>query len=131
MRDYSHPDLLARYAILRGPSLVCVVCLLAASVVLIVSRSPEWVLRVRSVLAVSIAVRVVAIVMDAQMFPRYLSSDFLALWFPIIYFWYFSVSERVRWVFAPIYSGQRRVPGAGASNHPKDDVEGEGRKTAD
>jgi hypothetical protein len=55
------------------------------------------------------------VLVDTWKFPGSLSSDLLSLGFPIIYFWYFSRSDRVRWVFAPTYSGQRSVQVASAS----------------
>jgi hypothetical protein len=114
LRNSSHPSVLARYLILNGVSLLCAICLLAVSAILIVTRDPAWVRRLGAVLAAIIVIRGIVLLVNSLQLRSSSPSDILSLVFLVIYYGYFSRSERIRRVFVTKDWGQKSAQSASA-----------------
>lgn len=99
LQNSRSPGLHSRVLIFSGASAFCGVCLLAVSIILIVTRKRAWVHRICMLLAAVFVVRAILLLVKTTQFRGSSSSDILSLLFLGIYYSYFLRSARIRRVF--------------------------------
>jgi hypothetical protein len=96
---WDDPVLYGLFLLSTLPSQVIVVCLVAAAVALLKTRSWIWVGRLKAILISDIVVGLIGLAIDSVYFPDNVVLAVFGLSFPLIFLPYLFLSKRVRRVF--------------------------------